>query len=249
MSLVFNQTASPYNGIIQRTEVLLWGDDGLGKISGNSQLLGIMTTEANLADNYAQSVILQADGRWQFDDSNHTDYPIIVTDLVANQRSYPFTTDENSNLILEIHKVLAAGADGVYYELKPVDQQNDSNMDAFWDGQNRTGDPLVYDKTGSSIFLDPIPPANVTNGLKIFITRENDRFTTADTTQKPGFAAIFHEFIPVRMAWQYAFRNTLGNMSALRDEMLRIEGEMKKYYAHRDRHEKPRMTMRKINYV
>ena len=29
-----------------------------------------------------------ADDRWQFDDTNHTDYPIATTNLVANQRTH-----------------------------------------------------------------------------------------------------------------------------------------------------------------
>ncbi len=237
MSLVFSATSSPYNGIIQRAEVILFGDTGLTRISGNTDLLAIMTTEANLANNYAQQLIIQAEGTWQFDDSNHTDYPTITTNLVASQRDYPFTTDENGNLILDVYKVMVADSNGLFSEVKPVDQQSDSDMSAFWDGNNLTGTPDRYDKTANAIFLDPIPSYSYTNGLKLFISREHDIFTTADTTQKPGFSALFHDYIPLRMAWQYAWRNGLASAGAIRDEMLRMEREMVNYYARRSKDE------------
>ena len=86
MSLVFSQTASPYKGIIQQIE--LETGMNLGDISGNSEKLGIFTTQINLAwDDYV-SLALQSSGKWQFDDSNQTDNPIIYADLVSSQRNY-----------------------------------------------------------------------------------------------------------------------------------------------------------------
>ena len=42
------------------------------------------TANVNRALDNVVSAILGADGRWQWDDTNYTDLPIGVTDLVAN---------------------------------------------------------------------------------------------------------------------------------------------------------------------
>lgn len=240
MSLAFSNTSSK-NGIIQGIERTLFGDNGDGRISGNTTLLAYFTSDINLALDRAFSLIFNAEGRWQFDDSNHTDYPIITTNLVANQRDYSFTADQNSNLILHIHKVLIAGDDGIYREIKAVDVQKDEDTTGFWDGRNTTGTPVQYDKTANAIFLDPIPSYSETNGLKIYISREASYFTTSDSTKKAGIAGIFHEYLILRPCWEYAFRNGLSNAGAIQNEMLRMEQEIVHYYSKRNKDEPKRM--------
>lgn len=234
MSLVFSDTTNK-DGIIQTLERTLFGDSGDARISGNTTQLAYFTGDINLALDKALTIIFRAGGTWQFDDANHTDYPIITTDLVASQRDYSFTEDGNSNLILDIYKVFVANADGVYNEVHPVDVQSESNTQPFTDGQNAEGTPYRYDKTGNGIFLDPIPDYAETAGLKIYINREGSYFTTADTTKKPGIAGLFHEYLVLRPAYQYAYRNGLSNAGVLQDEMLRMEDAMRKYYGRRER--------------
>lgn len=250
MSLAFSDTTNK-DGIIQVLERTIFGDNGDGRITGNTTLFSQFTGDVNLSLDKALSLIFQADGRWQFDDSNHTDYPTITTNLVANQRDYPFTTDENSNLILDIKRVMVATDDARFQEILPVDQQGDeeNKVADFWDGQNTTGTPDRYDKTANAIFLDPIPSYSETNGLKIFINREASYFTTSDTTKMPGFAGLFHEYCVLRPAYQYAYRNGLTNANALREEMLLMERELVKHYSKRDEHDRPVMTPKKINYI
>lgn len=239
MSIQFSDTTNN-NGLIQRIEFKLFGDNGNTKISGNTTLLQKITSDCNVALDRAFSLIFNADGKWQFDDSNHTDYPIITTDLVANQRDYSFTTDENSNLILQIHKVLVDGNNtGKYYEITEVDQQSGKNLEDFWDGQNNTGTPSLYDKTANAIFLDRPVAANVTNGLKIYISREGNYFTTADTTQKPGFAGLFHEYIVYHVCFNYAVDNSLQGARGYQERMLDMEREMVDYYSRRSKDERP----------
>lgn len=241
MSRQFNATASPYNGIVQGIEVALYGSDGLTKISGNPKQLGLWTTRINRALDQALTLIFVADGTWQFDDSNHTDYPIITTNLVANQRDYAFTSDENGNLILEIAKVLVKDSGGEYRELTSKDAQSDRDTKGYWDGNESTGSPQSYDKTANSIFLDPVPPANVTNGLKIYISREGSYFSTSDTTKKPGFAGIFHDYLVVRPAFDYAIENSFANAGGLQIRVQEMEQKMGEYYSRRNQDEPKRM--------
>lgn len=229
MSLQFSNTSTK-NGIIQRIEKTVGFQDG--GISGDSTLLAQFTGDVNEALNRALTIIFNVGGTWQFDDSNHTDLPIITTNLVTGQRDYPFTTDGSSNLILEIEKVLVADENGLFREITPVDIANaPTNM---WDGQDTGGQPNTYDKLGNGILLDPIPNYNATGGLKLYISREGSYFATSDTTKKPGIAGLFHEYLVLYPALQYSVRNALAitkNISAMVDKM---EEDMREFYLKRE---------------
>lgn len=204
--------------------------------------------DMNLAMDRAFYLIFESDGKWQFDDSNHTDYPIITTNIVANQRDYSFTSDENGNLILDIYKVMVKNQDGVYYEIFPVDQQSDDNMSSFYDGQNSIGNPTRYDKTANGIFLDKIPSYNSTGGLKIFINREGSYFTVSDTTKMPGFDGLCHEYIALRPSYMYAMRNSLKNQETLKRDMMEMEETIKTRYANRRKDERVILGVKRRNY-
>src|SRR3990167_7759351 len=60
--------------------------------------------------------ILGADGRWDFDDTNFTTFPIATTTLVASQQDYGFDTSQ-----LKIIGVSVKDKDGNFYKLKPFD--------------------------------------------------------------------------------------------------------------------------------
>jgi hypothetical protein len=232
MSISFSNTTSK-NGIIQLIERNCGFNDG--DISGNTTRLAQFTGDVNLALDKAMALIFQVGGRWQYDDSNHTSgYPIITTNINSGQRNYAFTNDEGSNLILEIQKVMVADSTGLFREMVPVDVQEGAPTN-YWDGLDTTGQPNTYDKLGNGIFLDPIPNYSRTNGLKIYINRESSYFTVSDTTKKPGFAGIFHEYVALRPSYQYAYRNSLPNVTSLERELLKMEEDLMDYYKSRDK--------------
>jgi len=232
MSLAYNDT-STHKGIIQKIERLVYGMDAVGRISGNTTLLKQWTADVNSALDRAFSIIFKADGRWQFDDSNHTDYPIITTNLVANQRDYSFITDGNSNLILSIKKVLIADANGIFKELDSIDVPWDRDTEGFWNGQNSTGVPVEYDKNANAIFLNPIPSYSYTAGMKLYISREGSYFAYTDTTKKAGFSGLYHDYLAVYPSWQYALANGLANQIALERMVLQLEAGLKSEYSRR----------------
>jgi len=208
------------------------------------------TADENLAIDYVFSTIFQVGGRWQFDDSNHTDYPIITTDLVAGQRDYSFTSDESGNLILDIYKVLVSNDGGVSYEeIYPVDMESKYEANSMLDGRNIEGSVYRYNKTANGIFLDQIPPDGVTNGLKILISREGSYFTTSDTTKKPGIAGLYHEFIGLRPCYQYAMRKGYKNTETLKRDMIEMEQSMRKHYRDRSKDEDLVLSAEAINYI
>lgn len=256
MSIVFSSTTSK-NGILQVIERRLGFDDGF--ITGNTTRLAQWTSEVNLAMDMAFAIIFQASGTWQFDDSNHTNYPIITTNLVSAQRDYSFTSDQNSNLILDIYKVFVADSSGVFSEIFPVDVQSGadgggesgntsgriigaSGLSSFTDGRNTTGTPYRYDKTANGIFLDPIPNYNSTNGLKVYINREGSYFSTSDTTKKAGFGGLFHEYLVYRPCANYALDKSLAVYKGFEAKALRFEQDMGAYYGLREKDVRRRLT-------
>lgn len=248
MSRQYNDTTNK-NGIIQGIEQELGFEDGY--ISGNTTRMKLWTASVNQSLDKAHQIIFVADGRWQFDDSNHTDYPIITTNLVDGQRDYTFTTDGSSNLILAVHRVFVkTSSSGPYYEIFPVDVQSDREgiISGFADGQNSEGAPYTYDLTATGIFLDPIPNANVTNGLKVYISREGSYFTTSSTTKKPGFAGLYHDYCVLEPAYRYARANNLTNKETLKRDVLEIERAMTEFYSQRNKHDTFIMSNEPIDY-
>lgn len=226
MSLQFSDS-SLKSGIVEMIDATV-------KTNSTSYPIAEKTRDINLALDRVFALIFQVGGTWQFDDSNHTDYPIITTNLVSGQRDYSFTADANGNLILDIYKVMIADSEGNYFDVLPVDQQTNAPL-SMTDGLNVQGQPFFYDKTGNGIFLDPIPNYSESGGLKIFINRTGSYFATTDTTKKAGFNPLFHEYLVLRPSYQYAYRNSLANMNVLKNEMLEMENAIMDNYKVREK--------------
>jgi len=232
MSLQFSNTTTK-GGMIQVLERNLKLDDGA--ISGNATLFKKMTSDINLGLAKVWALIFASNDTWQWDDTNYEDYPIITTDLVDGQRDYAFLTDNSGALVLDIYKVMVKNHDGVYMEIYPVDVQSEENTADIYDGRNIEGIPYRYDKTANGIFLDPIPDENSTNGLKVYINREGSFFTSSDTTKKPGFAALFHEYPVIWASEKNANRDSMKSIAGFRSDRLEMEAAIKKHYARRQR--------------
>jgi hypothetical protein len=212
--------------------------------------LATKTRDINLALDSFLAIAIQASGKFQFDDSGHTHDPIITTDLTSGQRDYHWTKDEQDNIILDVHRVMVANESGIFYDLDRVDQQDSDDFKSLGivDGQNLTGKPSAYDKTGNGIFLVPIPDYTYANGVKMFISREALYFTVADTTKLPGFAGIFHEYLALRPSYQYAYRKGLQSAKALQTEMILMERKIDEWYGQRLKDERPVLRNKQFNY-
>ena len=183
----------------------------------------------NLAQNEVVSLALKNNG-WNVDDGNHTHDPFLTTDLVLGQRDYHFTTDEEDSYILDILRVMVKDASGIYHDIDPVDIQSSKDIDTMIDGQNTTGTPTRYDKTGNGIFLDLIPNYNSTAGLKIFVDREPTYFISTDTTKVSGIDGLCHDFLYLKPAYEYARDKGLKNVQLLfRDLQVAIQKVEQRY--------------------
>lgn len=242
MSIVYSDTTNK-SGIIQLIEQNCGFADG--GISGNSTLLAQFTGQVNTTIDEMLGFLFPKGGTWQLDDSNHTDHPFIYTNIVSGQRDYSFDTDEQGNVVLDIYRVMVADSGGTFQEIKTRDQQtlnsNNSDTNSYIDGKNTSGTPNTYDKTGNSIFLDPVPNYNLTNGLKVFINREGSYFSTTDTIKKLGFASLFHEYLSLKPSYNYARANSLANREVLKRDMLEMRQAIIDYYGTREKDVKKRL--------
>lgn len=199
----YNNTTDK-NGIIQREEFLCGLGDG--GISGDSTLLKQFTALNNESYWEVFMAILTVDKRWKADDFNYTDYPEAPITMVASQRDYELpvaVTGANLATLLRVNRVWVLDAQGNRQELSRMEEGDDFDY-------TTTGQPSRYRLHGKSIYLDVRPNSTsvtLTNGLIIQFQRIPDAFTSADTTQQPGFMATYHDLIPIRSSAKFMMRS------------------------------------------
>jgi hypothetical protein len=192
--------------------------------------------DINLALDEVYSIALK-NGGWNLDDYNWTDQPIIYKDLVAGTGSYSFTKDANNAITLGVHKVMVKGTDGVYREITPVDMQGEDAPTTMLDGQNTSGVPSKYDKTGTTIYLDLIPSYSSTRGLKIYVDREASYFVSdASGSQKmAGIDGLCHDYLYLKPAYEYARDNSLDIKETLYRDLLDAKKKVDERYGRREK--------------
>jgi len=238
MSIQFSNTTTKA-GILQRIEDACGFNDG--DITGNSVRLAKFTAKVNSAVDEVTSIALKSAASWQYDDSNHTDYPIMTTDLVSGQQDYSFISDGSGNLVLDIYKVMIKLPDGTWVEIDPVDRNlQEETMDSF--DNTVSGTPTRYDKLGNGIFLDNVPDYNSEEGLKVYINRESTYFLTTDTTKKAGFVGLFHDYLYLKPSYEYARDKDLSNVARLEKDVVLMQEAIRQHYATRERDIKRKMT-------
>jgi hypothetical protein len=234
--MVFSDTTDR-DGIVELLEDLT----ATQSTTTSSYTLKTKTRDINNAYSRYFLLGIEAEGRWQLDDTNHTKYPVITTNLVANQQDYSFTVDEQSNQILDIYRVEVLDSTGIARLLTPIDQF-DVRGQALSEFLKTAALPTYYDKTANGIVLYPKPNYNSTNGIKIYFNRTPSYFVYTDTTKVPGIPDVFHEYLAIRPAYQYCLRKQLSQKNDLKADMLELEAFIKTYYSGRSKDEVKNMT-------
>lgn len=247
MLLQFSDTTNK-KGIVQ----VLARMTNTSSSSSTSYPLLDKTVDINMALANFFIIANQSSGRYQIDDTNHTDYPVIFGNLVAGQQDYSFTVDANGNQILDIYKVRIKDINGNWKTLIQRDLQDGD--DTALNNSTQTGSPDKYDLTANGIFLTDIPSYNSTNGLEIYVSRGANYFDSTDTTKKAGIPEIFHEYLALRPAYFYCVANGLTNLaSQYRDRLYgtvsragRVQGmedAIRDYFSNRNRDERFRFNV------
>jgi len=206
-----------------------------------------MLRNINTAYEKVVGILISLNTRWEFDDTNFTDFPRGVADLVASQHDYSFDT---SHLAIESVEVMDASGD--YYKLKPVNKADYSA--ALEELYDTAGKPEVYDKDGKSVLIYPAPSAaevTATSGLRVNFRRTADLFTSAQVTtgtKVPGFASPYHMILAYEaaMAFNLVYKpNRVPSLKALSDKMIE---DMVEFHTKREKDEKSVITMSSISF-
>jgi hypothetical protein len=251
MAIDFNQTSSPYNGLIQECERAIFGAD-YGTISGNAKKLATFTFYINEGLSKYTTIALESDTRWQFHDSNYASHPVGYTNLNANeaiQKDYELSVEH-----LKILHVYVKDSNGKYQPLTPIDEydlaKNGLAPETFL---SEAGMPKYYDKKGRSLFLYPSPLSSAvteSEGLQVAYASSPSYFTVGNTTTDPGLPIIFHLFPAIYACELYASRNQMEKKHKdLQQERMEMEMAIREFYNRRDKDEKPQLRVRKRNYV
>lgn len=227
--------------MIQECETWLFGND-YGAISGNTNLLATFTRLINYGCDEVLTDILGADGKWQYDDTNYTEYPIGTTTMVDNQQDY--TLDSTQIKVIGVELEDSAGN---WRKLKQLDirdiQAAGLSVTDFFE---EAGVPTHYDIQGDALFLYPKPDVSqvtAANGLKVFFQRHPSYFTASDTTKKPGFAVIFHDIPVLHACAKYAKSSSMQEKARELDaEITKRKKQMIDFFSKRNPDYKPRMV-------
>lgn len=214
---------------------LIERDTNTQSATTSSYPLKVKTNDVNEALSHFFLLAIKAGGRFQVDDTNQTDQPIITTDLVSSQADYTFLVDGSTpaNQVLDVRKVRRKDSAGNWEELTQIDRET-FNIDDY---EGVTGTPLYFDLTGDSIFLYPKPSYNSTNGLELYISRTPSYFVSTDTTKEAGIPKVFHAYLHLRPSYIFCLIKTLPALKWLQVEVEKMEKSITDYYSRRNRTE------------
>lgn len=237
----FNDT-SGLNGLVQSCE--FWTGKGNAQISGDSTSLAEFTRLINVNYHKVVTMVLSSMDEWDFDDANIGDAGFIKTyNLVSGTQT---VTLPASDKILKVKRAEITYDGTTWYRLSPLDiNEYGDTSDAATVANNFSKSSPYYDVHGNYVYLYPIPDAAVSGGLKLWVVREIDEFTTADTTQEPGIDEPFHEMIAIGASLDYAFAHNLASANGLASKFVDYEQRIKQYYG--SRQEDRAMTMKPSN--
>ena len=190
--------------------------------------------------------ILQAQDGDDFDDKNYTnDFPILITDLVADQADYSMPDEMTKEKRLKINY----NGDR-WYKATPFDinQVGVALEDSFF---SKTAP--YYDLHDNSIEIYPTPTNDFIGGLQVWISRQMALYSTAEVdagTKSPGFDRQFHELIPLKASWQWMFYKVKDYSGAdrIKQQIDEKVAKMKQHYSDKQQDDNMTIMPAPINY-
>ena len=194
--------------------------------------------------------LINADGIWEFDDSNYTSLPIGVYTLENNQRSYTFAAD-----FLQLLEVSVFDLNSIYRKIDQFDPYVETlSVEELYG--TTTGFPQVFDMVSDDTikFYPNISSTYVTlaSGLQVKFKRTADLFTSAQVTtgtKEPGFASPWHYILSYMAAIPFCVVYKKDRVLAYMAEVEKMKKELIKHYSHRNKDHRNIMTNREISYI
>jgi len=192
--------------------------------------------------------ILEADGLWQWDDTNYTDFPIGTQTLVDGQSKYSF-----NDKFLEIEEIQIKNDDGDWAIIRPIDQKEWSKFEPLSEDFSEDGLPEYYDKlTDDTIELFPAPDdgssVTLASGLKIKYRRTACVFTSAEVTtgtKAPGFISSAHYALSYMSAIPYCMKFKKDRVALYEKRVAEYKKEIQTSYSKRERDKTKQITFAK----
>jgi hypothetical protein len=183
--------------------------------------------------------IINADGTWQFDDSNYTDLPVGSGTLTATQDLYTFAAE-----FLDFLWAKVKNADGTWSMLKPIDQSGLTYP--YEDLLTDDGLPIYVDKVADdTIRLLPAPAAaDVYDGvnIKFGFKRKTKAWEQSDIdtgTREPGFA-LNHIIMAYELALPEAIKYKKDRVGIYERKIDKLMKEIINHYGQREK-DKPKV--------
>lgn len=185
----------------------------------------------------------QTDNSWTYD-STFVGLPRATRDMADDTRLYRLPTNA-----LAIERVEVKKADGNFYVVDPIEESKIPRYNApegyanfaISEFYKTKGMPRFYNLIGSNIELFPAPSSSdttLTAGLKIYVLREIDEFTSSDSSQEPALPEPFHRILSLGASYDIAVAKGLENAKTLKQDVEQLLFEMQDYYTKRHRHNK-----------
>ena len=202
--------------------------------------------------------IITADGTYQYDDTNYTDFPRGKGNLVEGQEQYTFSAEY---LQIEFIEVLNK-AGTVYEKIKTIDNVDLGGMSPQqYFGTDSSGNPAkgqvqYYDPVGDSVIFYPAPTSDnhtLTNGFRIWFKRKPQAFTAVSTTAtdstEPGLPSSYHVILAYMASIPYCGIYKKDRVPFLVKKVDEMKKGILRYYGLRERDRKKKITLKKILYI
>lgn len=239
--MVFSDT-STYQGIVQDIDFLLFGSS----TATSPYPIADKVRNVNRRFDEITSLLLEADGRWKWDDTNNAAQPATTINLSdgVTASAIPDTT------YLTVNRMEVKNSNGDYKLITPIHEKD--IKEGLTEFMETAGMPLYYEKVGGFVNLYPKPSASyvtLTAGLKVYYQRSPSYFAAADTTKVPGFAAPFHRLLSIGAALDYAITNGMTTKVNILTTMLeKLENKLVSFYSSRSGDEKVSLKLNRGDY-
>lgn len=206
------------------------------------------TSRVNNALEELVGEIINADGTWQYDDTNYTTTPFGQGNLVSGQISYSFAAE-----YLQIEEISILDLSGYYRKLTPFDsseqgQTFEETFNITYNGSAyvaKDGLPTHYDIVGDTIILSNSPTAvyaTLTKGLKIKFKRTANLFTavstTAADTTEPGLPSTHHVILAYMASIPYCLSYKKDRVVSYQNKVIEMKKTLLKSYSSRQKDKK-----------
>lgn len=152
--------------------------------------------------------IKEARGVLEYDDTNYSDLPSATFAISGTTNKYKITTDENSNEIITIHKVVVTDSNGEDHDI-PRLKVGEGNQEALINLESDF--PTGYYEMGATVVFNCTPNGSYT--ATCWFDRAPKFLAVGGTSVVPGIPVLYHKLLAEKAAMTYAVSKGL-NQSA-----------------------------------